>query len=183
MEEKKVKEEKEKKAIETIDVNELIEGNKIFESRGHSLLRVTYDGTKKNLRIPIKSSGVSELIDEFNKKAPQPPAEKCLVEPGTPMGNDLGIIKKQWVFLSNYADPDYVKAKEDHDSNLGIMIVMRGLDMDIKDKDGTVIEDTGRKVKALRAMGLSGNHFTQLVEDINSLTRFVEEKESDFLPG
>ena len=170
-----------KKEVATVRLNELKEGESPFESRGMSVVKVTHGGEVKRLEIPIKSSGISELVDSFQRKAPTPPAKKCKVEAGSEQATDLGINTTQWVYLSDFADEGYQEELRKHNSNLGMKIVLNGLDVSILDKDGTPITDDEQKVVVLKGMGITGEQFTQIVDDISLLTKWEDENESDFL--
>lgn len=175
------KDKKGKENFETIDLTELAEGRSLFESKGFSLVKVTHEGKTKALKIPIKSSGISELIDTFQNQAPTAPGRKAKVEKGSDMASDLGISKTQWVWISDYSDPDYIEAKQKYDSDLGIEIVLHGIDLPIKDREGNVVTERSKKISILRGMGISSEQFSQIVKDISSLTKWEDEKEDDFL--
>jgi len=175
---------KERKAIEQsreIVVEELVEGSAIFESNGLSRVKVTRNGVEKILVLPIKSGGVSDLVDDLNKNAPTPPIVNKLITPDSEIGKELKLVRKKFVQMFDYTDSTYIKDKEDHDSDLGMTVVLFGVDLPIKDKEGTLIEDAKRKLDILKGMGLTGNQFTQIFKDIQSLTTFAEERETDFL--
>ena len=176
--------------METVRLEELVEGSSIFESKGISYVKVTQlakgrDGeaeqTVRRMAIPIKSTGVSELIDEFRRKAPRPPDKKCLVHPDDEVGKDMKITKKQWVYLPDFTDADYLEAREKYESELGLKIVLKGIDLPIKDRAGQLIEDPDKKIDVLKGMGLTGEQFSQLVKDIQLLTKWEEEQTDDFL--
>lgn len=170
-----------KKDITLVRLNELKEGDSPFESRGVSTVKVTHGGVVKKLEIPIKSSGISELVDAFQRKVPTPPAKKCKVEAGTDQAIDLGVTTTQWVYLSDFADEDYQESLKEHNSNLGMKIVLHGLDVPILDKEGKAIEDGEKKIEVLKGMGITGEQFTQIVDDVSLLTKWEDENESDFL--
>jgi len=167
--------------IETIELSELVEGNPIFESTGISYLKVTIDGVARRVPIKIKSSGVSELIDEMRKKAPKPPIINVVVRPDDPAFRELGLSRKQHVKTFDLTDPEYLETQAKWQSDMGLQIVLKGIDLPFKDREGILIEDADRKVILLRKMGLTGEQFTQLVRDIQSLTKWQEEKDNDFL--
>lgn len=167
--------------LETVNVEELVEGNSIFESKGVSIIKVTHDGIVKKLCIPIKSSGVSELIDELSKNKPQPPKINVVVGPGDPTFKELKLSKKQHVKTFDLTDESYLKELEKYNTNLGLKIVLKGLNIPLKDKDGKIIEDDNRKIEMLRNMGITGSQFSQLVDDITSLTAWEEEEDNNFL--
>jgi 2-hydroxychromene-2-carboxylate isomerase len=78
-------------------------------------------------------------------------------------------------------DEAYLEGREKYETMLGLKIVLRGINMPIKDAEGNVVEDEDKKIEILRGAGLTGHQFSQLVEDITNLTRWEEEKEDDFL--
>ena len=170
-----------KESIPTIALEELREGNSMFESTGTSHIKVTHGGEVKRLAIPIKSSGVSELVDEFNRQAPQAPKIYKVVHPNDEAYSELRLTKKQHVQTFDLTDSDYLSALEKHNTNLGLKIVLKGLNMPIKDKEGKAIEGEDRKIDVLRSMGISGEQFSKLVEDISSLTKWQEDRDDDFL--
>jgi len=162
-------------------ITEFKRGEKLFHSNGISKVKVTRGEEVECLEIPIQSTGISELIDAFQEKAPVPPLVNELVEPDSEIGKQLGLTKKDWIKMPNLADPSYIKEKADFDSDLGIAIVMKGLDVEIKDEDGSIVEKKEDKIKILKEMGLSGDQFSQLVNDITSLTRWSEKELTNFL--
>ena len=149
--------------IGVVKLTDLTEGKSLFESKGVSIVKVTHNGEVKKLEIPIKSSGISELVDTFRKKAPQPPGKKCKVEAGSEQAISMGIGKTQYVYLSDYTDSDYLDQKEKHDSDLGIKIVLHGLDVPIKDKEGNVVDDDDKKLEIMKGMGITGEQFSQIL--------------------
>jgi len=167
--------------IETINIEELKEGNSLFQSRGHSLLKVTHDGQEKRLRIPIKSTGVTELMEEMRAKAPKPPVINKVIHPDDPAFKELGLSRKQHVKTFDLTDESYIEATEKHNQEIGIKLMLKGIDVPIKDKEGNIVEDRDKKMTILRDMGLTAPHFTQIIRDITSLTEWQEAEENDFL--
>ena len=169
--------------VENIDLVELVEGSSLFESNGVSIVKVTHEGKVKQLSIPIRSTGVSEIMDEFKRKAPTPPAIDRLAKPDDEIGKSLRLREKRWVKIFDLTDEQYLAAQEKYETELGLKIVLQGINVPIKDKDKNVIDDPDRKIEILKKMGISGEQFSQLVRDIGNLTRWAEERESDFLEG
>lgn len=178
-------------------ITALRKGQNIFKSNGISEIKVTqiesiiktdensneyesFEETLVCLEIPIKSTGVSELIDTFHDKAPIPPTINKLIEPDSELGKELGLTKKNAVRVYDFTDTAYLKAKEEHNSKLGIAIVMKGLDIVLEDDQGNPIESDDEKIKMLKDMGLSGEQFSKLVEDITSLTKWSEKEKERF---
>jgi len=167
--------------IEKIDITEFVEGDSIFSSNGISKVKVTKNGITKIYNIPIQSTGVSELIDTYREKEPKPPKVQSWVNPESDTGKALGITKKTATWHFDFTDEKYLKTKEEHDSDLGMAILMRGLAVEIKNKSGTIEPDFKRKIDILKSMGMSGEQFSQIVQDIQNLTRWTEAERENFL--
>lgn len=181
--EDKERREESKHVIEEIAVEELVEGSNLFESDGISEIKITKDGVVKKLLVPIKTQGVADMIDSFNAKAPQPPVIFKVVNPNDELGKELKLTRKQHVKTFDLTDEDYLEEKEKHDRELGMKIVMLGIAVPIRRADKSEITDEEEKLDALKGMGITGEQFTQLVRDIQDLTRWQEEKNTDFLAG
>jgi len=171
----------EKNKIEKIDIIEFVEGDSIFSSNGISKVKVTKNGITKILNIPIQSTGVSELIDTYKEKEPKPPKVQSWVNVDSTLGKALMLSKKTACWHFDFTDENYIKAKEEHDSDLGMAILMRGLAVEIKNKSGDVESNFKKKIEILKSMGMSGEQFTQIVNDIQSLTRWTEVERINFL--
>jgi len=175
--------------VEEIQVTELIEGESVFESHGISKVKVTKmikdgEGELVSEIVPlifkIKSSGVADLVDTFSKDAPTPPVKNELVKPGSDLGRQMKLGKKQWVRIPDFSDPDYIEQKEKFDQDLGMAILLQGLDLEFKSKDGNMITDDNEKVAILKQQGMTGEQFLQVIRDIQNLTRWEEAKTEDF---
>ncbi len=169
------------KKIKTVRVTEFRSGKQIFKSTGISSVKVTDNNEVVKYDIPIESTGISELIESFQDKAPIPPSKKCLVLPDSDIGKEMGITQKKWVYLPDFTDEDYIRKREEHGSDLGIALVLKGMAVPIKDNEGKEVTDKDKKIKILREMGMSSEQFTQLASDITSLTKWTEEEKSSFL--
>jgi len=168
--------------IESIDLDELVEGNAVFESRGVSVLKVTHKGKVKKVSLPIRSRGVSEMIDKFEKeKKPTPPRKRELIKKDSDVGREMKLMKNEYAWIYDFTDENYSEKLEKYSQDLGLKIVMLALDLPIRDKEGNDIEDEDRKLGVLKNMGLTGEHLNQLIEDVQSLTQWQEDKENDFL--
>jgi len=176
----KTEEELPETKIEDVQVLELIEDEDVFLSTGTSRVKVTKDGKTKALVFRIRSSGIADLVEEFNRKAPTPPVHKELVTPDSDIGKQLGFSKKKWVRMPDIADPAYIKAKEKHDQNLGMAILLQGLDVTFRDKNKNIVTDPDEKIRIMKAMNMTGDQFMQIINDIQSLTRWNEEATEDF---
>jgi hypothetical protein len=148
---------------------------------------VTEDGEDQEIsmiEIPIQSTGVSELMDTFQKNAPTPPTVSMLVDPNgknAEIAKDLGMTKKDWIKIPDYNDKKFLEEKSDHDSDLGMAILLKGMCIVIKDEEGKEITDGKEKIKILKEAGMSGDQFQQVVDDITALTKWTEEEKYNFL--
>jgi hypothetical protein len=174
-------EEKEYKS--EVHVSELVEDEDVFLSTGKSKVKVTKDGVVRALVFKIKSTGVSDLVDRFNKKAPTPPVHKEIVEPGSEIGKQLGLRQKKWVRMPDLADPGYIDALAKHNEDLGMAILLQGLDVVFKNKEGNVVTDSDEKIRIMKEQEMTGHQFTQVINDIQDLTRWNEEATEDFFVG
>jgi hypothetical protein len=160
-------------------ITEIKLGEDLFKSGGYSIVKVTKGGEVIPLKIPIKSSGITELIEEFKAQEPKPPTTKELVKADSELGRSMGLNKNTWVKMPDLSDPDYVKKRDRYESDLGIAIVLKGLDVKLT-KDGREITDKQEKINALKDEGMSGEQFTQIVKDIRELTTWSQEEREDF---
>ena len=92
-------------------ITKLVRGQSIFHSTGISEIKVTRDGEIVCLEIPIRSTGVSELIDAFRDKAPKPPMINKLIEPDSELGKELKITKKNAIKIFDFTNEIYLKEK------------------------------------------------------------------------
>lgn len=174
-------EEKENGGIKTRRITEFREGESIFESNGFSRVKITRDGVVELLEIPIKSTGISELVESFASNAPRPPDKRFKATPQDEVGKDLGLTANKWVFLPDLNDEDYLKRVGDHNQRMGNAILLKGIDVVLKDKDGNVITDEDRQIEIFRGMGLSTDHFQQIINDIQALTQWSDKENESFL--
>lgn len=168
------------KGIDHVDLKELVEGEEVFSSRGYSNVKVTKAGKVHCTKIPIKSTGVTELIEEFRKKEPKPPSTPVFVSKDSEEGKQMKLTENRWVKMPDLTDAKYLEKKEQYEGDLGIAILAKGIDLPFKDKDGKEITDQTQRVQILKSFGLSSDQFAQIVEDIRSLTMWSEQELMDF---
>ena len=175
------------KGIKRERITKIVEGEKLFLSTGISYVKVTrFDEESQDqeiicLEIPIQSTSISELIDTFKSQAPKPPVIDKLIKEGTPEAKELGFSRSEWVKTFDFTDAGYLKAKEEHDSDLGIAVLCKGIAVDIFDKGGNIVEDNTEKVRVMKEKGLSGEQFTQIIGNITTLTKWSDSEKSNFL--
>lgn len=166
--------------VHTKEISILSEGDDLFLSYGFSNVKVTKNGVVTNVKLRIKSSGVTELIEEFKAKEPKPPLMDEIVRKDSDMGRQLRLVKDSLVKVPNLGDPDYVKALDEYESQLGIAILQKGLDVEFKNKEGESVVDPDERLRILKSMGMSGPQFTQVVQDIRAMTEWTEEEMTSF---
>lgn len=170
--------------MEAIRISKFKKGSRVFLSTGISKVKVTQDGQVVMYEIPIQSTGISELVDSFTDNAPKPPLVNHKADPADPddqIAKDMGFTKKQWVKIPNLGDPDYLKAVDEHNQDMGMAILLRGLAIDVEDEEGKAIEDADEKLEVLKEMGMSGDQFGQVISDIQDLTQWQEGERELFL--
>lgn len=186
------------KALKTVRIDKIKVGETSFFSKGLSKIKITdvvinmekdeETGEEKSVEeeeiicyeLPIRSTGISDLIDTFNKDAPKPPSMKYLAKPDCPVGKEMKLNKNQWIQMPDFTDENYKSELESHNSDMGTAMIMKGLNVTFYDRDDNPIEDETEKIKKLKDMGFSGEHLTQIVEDITSLTKWSEDEKNDF---
>ncbi len=164
----------ETKKVKTITLDVLVEGDSQFTSKGYSNVKRTLNGEVANIRIPIKSTGVTELIEQFKRNEPKPPGVSTLVKKDSEMGKQQKFTEDKWIKLPDFTDERYLKEKEDYEAKLGVQVLTKGVDAPFKNKKGVLITDGDQKVQILEDMGLSSEQFTQITNDIRMLTMWSD---------
>jgi hypothetical protein len=166
--------------INEVNISELTDGDDVFLSTGKSRVKVTKDGKVRALVFRIKSTGIADLVDQFNRKAPTPPVHKEIIAPDSEIGKQMGLRQKKWVKMPDLADPDYIRKKEKHDQDLGMAILLQGLDVVFRHKNKEIVTDPDEQIKIMKQMNMTGDQFMQIINDIQDLTRWNEEATEDF---
>lgn len=179
-EEETIEEKGKAEGVKTIEISELREGEDTFLSQGFSNIKVTKNGEITNLKLKIKSSGITELITDFKAKEPKPPVTDVLVLPNSEMGKEMKLAEKKWVKMPDLADEKYIEAFNKYESELGIAILLKGLDVVLYDRDGAIVTDSDRKLEILKNKEMSAPQFSQAVQDIRNLTEWTEEEHINF---
>ena len=173
----------EKKDVEEIRViSELIEGDRLFDSHGYSIIKVTKNGVAEKVKIPIKSTGVAEYQRVLEGKAPRPPITKELIKKGSKEGRALGLPHDKIALVFDNTDEKYIDALEKHQQEFAWKVAIFALDMTLKKKDGTQAGSYEEKRAVLQSSGITGFHIDRIFKDVNALTQFAEDRE-DFLSG
>lgn len=165
-----------------VEVKVFRAGGKLFSSSGWSHVKVTRDGDVEYLKLPIKSSGLTEVLDKLKEREPKPPITPQLVTWDSPVGRMLKWPqgKKDWVRMPDLGDEDYLKEREAFDRENLLETIHLGLAIDFEDAQGKPVTDRDGKIRILEEMGLSSFQFSQLAEDINALTTMSESDRESF---
>ena len=162
------------------EVSVLQEGERLFLSTGYSYVKVTNNGQDQLLKLPIKSEGITELVERFQHEEPRPPVKRIRVEPDSLEGRAIGLRTAQMVDVFDFTDEQYLKQKREHEHKLGLAMVLHGLNVTFKDKSGDVVKDDDKKLSILKEMGMSVEQFQTIINDIRNLTKIEEERGLDF---
>ena len=160
----------------------IVDGDELFHSRGLSVVKVTRDGQTALLEIPIRSAGVSELMDELSRRAPRPPVKRELVRRDSPEGRALRLSRDTVVRMPDLSDESYQQALAGHEREFVWAVAVQALDLKFKDRQGGAVDDPERKRQMLQAAGLTREQLARIVRDVRDLTRLADE-ETDFLSG
>jgi hypothetical protein len=160
-------------------IEELTLGSNFFDSSGVSKLKISKRVERADGRIgtdvsyvlfPIRSIDMSKALAGAGN-APTPPSKREFIE-------------DKWHNVPQWGDAAYLKEKAKHSEKGGLVAISLGLDVKFKDKEGNEIKEDERRIECLKSQGLSQNHFTQLLKDIQELTTTAqatqEEAEVDF---
>ncbi len=177
--------------IETI--SELVQGEMLFESRGYSVVKVTEQGAKidaktevrtpvnieKLIRIPIKSTGVTESHEKLKAKEPRPPIITEFVKKGSPEGRAQGLTQNTLFRGPDSTDQTYVDAFSAYMQDLQWRLALFAIDVELKMAGGAVAETEADKMAVLKSIGLTGNHINKIVADVTSLSQYSEDREEN----
>lgn len=187
----KLNKKKEKEQLEeVVRIIDNIDEDFSLSSWGYtSKLKITQGNKTEYIQLRIKSVGVSDVIEETSKGLPRPPSVMKTYKRGSVEANQLGAKHDVVVREIDESDPGYLSMLEEHNRKSGQIIVLSGLAYDLKWKGEPVLEgaDTTRPnkiidqdgaIKALRRIGISGAHYSQILRDIRGLTEDVEEQQA-----
>jgi len=161
-------------------ISELIEDEKLFDSTGFSLVKVTKEGKEEFIELPIKSTGVDELQAQLSGKAPRPPVKRLLIKKGSPEAKEMGLQHNKFEDVFDNTDEEYITALEQHNNNFLWQTVIFALDLALKKKDGSAASTFKEKKAVLKSNGITLEHANQIFMDVKKLTQLQEDRE-DFL--
>ena len=152
----------------------------LFESRGFSRVKVTRAGQAQVLEIPIRSSGVWELMEELSAQAPRPPFRAEWIAADSDLGRQLGLDRDRPVMLFDTTDPDYIDRLGAHHREVLWRVLTRAVDLPFVDREGRELNDPRERRELLRASGLTEHQAEKIFRDIQRLSKLDEEIE-DFI--
>lgn len=161
-----------------VDIEEV--GQDAFEAWGYVTLKVQRGDELLGVRVKI-GSVPQETIDDLRKRAPKPPAKTTMLDPSMPEAAALGVTTRQKAIIPDFTDPEYLRLQEAFELSFRRELVGRGVASNINLKDGTKAETPEQRYKALEERGLSGVHFTEIAQQILSLTQWSEDERTNFL--
>ena len=169
-------------------------GEQPFLAWGYSCLKVTRNSmdTENNiveeeieLRVPIKSIGLAEVMESINKKTPQAPTRKQSIRADSDEGRALGLKANKIVEVEDQTDPAYKELLTSYRQNAMYKMILAGLAMDIVEMNGadefvvvksngqtaaSQILDEDKAITILKQQGISNEHAEQLYADVKALT-------------
>ena len=154
-------------------------------------LKITRGPEVQAIKLKIKSVGVADVIEQTGKNQPRPPSAMKAMKKGSQEANALGYKHDVIVREIDEADPGYLQLIEDHNRRSGQLIMLAGLayNIDVPKGSGNFvlkgadinapsdIIDPDGALKWLRARGITGSHYAQILKDIRGLTEDIEEQE------
>ena len=161
-------------------ISELIEGAKLFDSSGFSLVKITKNGKEKFLELPIKSTGVADFMDQLSGKAPRPPVVKQHIKQNSPEGKELGLARDKLLQVFDATDEDYIDALEKHNQDFTWKVAIFALDLVWKKADGKEAKTFEEKKQVLKTNDITWAHIQQIFIDVKNLTQ-TQEADGDFL--
>lgn len=167
--------------MELETITELVEGANLFESKGYSILKVTKGGIEKHLKLPIRSTGVADFMEQLRGKAPRPPVSWQIIKRDSPEGKELGLSHDRKVQVFDTTDERYIDSLEKHNQDFTWAVAIYALDLPWKISSGADAQTIEDKKRILKTNGITWSHINKIFADVQALTR-MEEERADFLP-
>lgn len=152
-------------------------------------LKNTHGATVEYIRLPIKSLGLSDVMEAVELDRPMPPSMRKTYSKNTDTARTFTNGKHDViVYEVDEGDPTYIAQIRRYNTRVAQMWVVYGLAADLeyegevvlKGKDTTrpnEVVDMDKAMKAIRRLGISQSHYSDIMEDIRLLTADVEEVE------
>ena len=161
-------------------IRSFVEGEPVFQSFGTARVKIG----NKVLQIPVKSVDMEGITKALCHKKPRPPTERKCIKANSDEGRKAGLSRDRWVEVAIETDEGYQQRMQAYNTELGYLVLLEGLNIEIKNKQGGVVWDPNNRasqekddaLRVLRGMGLTGWQFSQITDAISDLTRFQEEE-------
>jgi len=162
-------------------------GETPFLAWGYSDLRVQRGEEVVIQRMPIKSTGLAEIMEQLAADAPVPPVKKQLIKPDSPEGREARLQHATLMQVYDTTDKDYIERTRKHNVKTTFRIILNGLAVDIADENDVIlvksngpgmrseVNDEDAALTVLKGLGFSTHHFDKLYTDITSLTNTEKE--------
>lgn len=144
-------------------------GEKIFEATGVSKLKVQRGDEVVTIEVPIKSTGVREVLELMERERPKPPKRKMWIKKEEAEQYGIRVSGPgTWVLVYDLADEAYNEKLREWEQKRNFAILLRGIAVPI---EGETDEE---KIQTLLDSGLTPQHLNQLLKDILNLTQWEE---------
>ena len=152
-------------------------------------LKMTHGTTVEHVRLPIKSLGLSDVMEAVELDRPMPSSFRKNYSKNTDVARAFTNGKHDVIVHEvDEGDPSYIQQVRRYNTRVAQMWVVYGLAADLyldgelvlKGKDTTrpnEVVDMEKAMKAIRRLGISQSHYSDIMEDIRLLTADVEEVE------
>jgi translation elongation factor EF-1beta len=168
-------------AVTVLQPTRLRAGQKIFQARGVSSLKVSQpDGSILRIDLPIRAVALDEVENALASSRPTPPSRRAPVEAGSDAARDYNVPGGGLFTIFDAAHPDYVRKKEAWDDQIAWGVVALGVEVDVEDSNGKLAKTVDERIRALKELGLSPVHFAKVNGDIFSLTSLRQREMVDF---
>jgi hypothetical protein len=176
-----------KKEIKVETLTRLRGGQTPFLAWGYSDLKVQRGEECFIQRMPIKSTGLAEIMEQMAADAPVPPTKKVLVKPDSPEGREARLTHATFMQVFDTTDKDYIERSRKHNVKTTFRIILNGLAVDIEDeRENVLVKSNGPGMKSdvtdedaaitvLKGLGFSTHHFDKMYADITNLTNTEKE--------
>lgn len=154
------------------------------DRKGNLATKVEY------FRLKIKSVGLSEIMEEWQSKAPVAPAKQQVHKRNSDVARQLGAKHDVMVWEINEADPAFRKEQNKFNNEFGKAMLLHSLAYDLKDNSGRLVlkgaslSEPNEVIDAEAALtiifkkwGITSEHFAAITGDVRKLTEAKEVQE------
>lgn len=176
-----------KKEVKVETITRLKGGSSPFLAWGYSDLKVQRGEDSFVQRMPIKSTGLAEIMEQMAADAPVPPVKRLLIKPDSPEGREARLNHATFMQVYDLTDKEYIERNRKHNVKTTFRIILNGLAVDIEDEMGNAVvvsngpgqrsdvKDEDAALTILKGLGFSTHHFDKMYQDITNLTNAEKE--------